>query len=664
MQATFSITVIGGQSIQISPAQLSISNGQTSQLSATVTYSDNTTKDVTSSATWTSSSSSIATVSSQGLFTAVSSGNVSISAAYAGATATANYSVVNLQTISISPVGYILLPGASVQLAATGNYSDGSTSDLTGKVNWSSSETSVATISSTGDVTASMPGSYSITASYDGVQGNQAFTVAGATAFQISAANAVLFPGAQQQLQAIVTYPDGSMIDITSQATWSSSATDVATVTASGLLSINKAGTVTITATAPQAISGQSPLTATLAPTINATAWASKALFAYLPGQDGIHVYQIDSTSGQPSPVGVILNPGGEGLAIDPSGQFAYQRFFSEFLYVEDTATLVAAEHAVYAYQINQQTGLLSPLSSNSMYLAKNTTGDVSKALRIDADEPIIATDKFVFVGNPCRFNPDFGGPCPFDPHTPEGVDGSISVLARDAVSGATSPTSSSPVYFNVGSFQVDPKDRFVLAKDANPFEFIQPMYYYTLDSSTGNLTQLQNGSYPTNSFGTSLPVAVDSQGRYFEALSNNGPVGVYTQPNGQAPNILGSQGAALALDQQGAYDYLSGVLAASGTIETRSIDPTAGPTVVSTVPSQVNSITSMAVDPADKFVFAAGVPSTQSGPNLDVYSVDPTSHSLQPVTGEPFTIQTGWGYDSHGDSLGNPQIYLVRLAN
>jgi uncharacterized protein YjdB len=54
----------------------------------------------------------------------------------------------------------------STQLTATGTFSDGSTFNLTGQVTWSSSNTSVATVNSSGLATAVGAGTVTITAQY------------------------------------------------------------------------------------------------------------------------------------------------------------------------------------------------------------------------------------------------------------------------------------------------------------------------------------------------------------------------------------------------------------------------------------------------------------------------------------------------------------------
>ena len=71
-------------SIAVTPASPSIAAGVTQQFSAMATYSNGTTADVTSSATWTSSTASVASISSGGMATAVAAGSSTITASLSG----------------------------------------------------------------------------------------------------------------------------------------------------------------------------------------------------------------------------------------------------------------------------------------------------------------------------------------------------------------------------------------------------------------------------------------------------------------------------------------------------------------------------------------------------------------------------------------------------
>jgi len=105
----------------------------------------------------------------------LSIGSHTIGAQYTGDTNFASSSgtltqVVNprLVSFSIAPLNYEVAPGGTVQLTATGQYSDGSSQNLSSVATWTSSNTAAATVNSSGLVSAVAFGNTSITASYGG----------------------------------------------------------------------------------------------------------------------------------------------------------------------------------------------------------------------------------------------------------------------------------------------------------------------------------------------------------------------------------------------------------------------------------------------------------------------------------------------------------------
>jgi Bacterial Ig-like domain (group 2) len=77
---TLTVTPATLASIAVTPAKPSIAIGKTEQFTATGTFSDGTTQNLTSIATWNSSSITVATINSTGLATAVGNGSTSIQA--------------------------------------------------------------------------------------------------------------------------------------------------------------------------------------------------------------------------------------------------------------------------------------------------------------------------------------------------------------------------------------------------------------------------------------------------------------------------------------------------------------------------------------------------------------------------------------------------------
>ena len=139
-------------SIAVTPANPSIQNGATQQFTATGTYSDNSTKNITSTVTWTSATTGVATINSSGLATSVSAGTSTIEAALGSVngstilTVTAGGAV--LTTLVVSPQNPVIADaGATQTFTATGHFSDGTTQNLTNSATWSSSNTAAATVS-------------------------------------------------------------------------------------------------------------------------------------------------------------------------------------------------------------------------------------------------------------------------------------------------------------------------------------------------------------------------------------------------------------------------------------------------------------------------------------------------------------------------------------
>src|SRR5204862_207712 len=116
------------------------------QLTATGTYTDHTTQNLTAAVTWSSSATGVATISnaagSQGLATTVATGSTSITAIdpgtnIAGST-TLTVTPAALVSLAVTPPTPPLPPDTSQQLVATGTYTDNTTQDLTAAVTWSS----------------------------------------------------------------------------------------------------------------------------------------------------------------------------------------------------------------------------------------------------------------------------------------------------------------------------------------------------------------------------------------------------------------------------------------------------------------------------------------------------------------------------------------------
>jgi len=254
-------------SIAVTAASPSIGAGSTDQFTATGTYSDGSTQNITGSVTWSVSNSAIATIASNGLATGTANGSATITATSGSISGTASLTVtIALVSISVSPAVPTIAIGTDQQFKATGTFTDGSTQDVTSTVNWVSAKTTIANVSNTvptkGLAQAVAAGSSVITASSGSISASATLTVSSGTltSIAVTPANSTVPIGLIQQLTATGTFSDGTTQDITNTVTWSTSPNTVASITVSGAATALKSGKATITATSG-GVSGNTQMT-------------------------------------------------------------------------------------------------------------------------------------------------------------------------------------------------------------------------------------------------------------------------------------------------------------------------------------------------------------------------------------------------------------------
>ena len=209
---------------------------------------------------WTSSAPEIATVNATGVVTGVSVGQATIAATGEGKTGTALITVfpTPIATIDIEPDGGTLPAGATRLFVATPR--DASGQPLTGRtLEWRSSNDAVATVSSSGLLTAISPGTVTITVSAPGggPGGTTPSASVSVTVLIEPVASAAVVP-------ATASVQVGQTVDLTVNLfnsagdplspagrgiTWSSSDASIATINSSGRVTGVAIGGVTITAT-------------------------------------------------------------------------------------------------------------------------------------------------------------------------------------------------------------------------------------------------------------------------------------------------------------------------------------------------------------------------------------------------------------------------------
>jgi uncharacterized protein YjdB len=237
---TATVNAVGGapQKLEVKPAVVSKGIGDAQQFTATAIYANNVTAVVTAQCAWSTSAASVASIDSTGKATGIAAGAATITATYQGVAGTASLTIsgATLQAISVTPIAPSVQKGSTRSMVATGQYSDGSTLDLTQLATWTSSAPNVADVSnnagSKGLLTAITQGSAQITAAYQGVTGTTTVTVNSATvvSIQIDPSTLKVPIGVSDWFTATAIMSDNSSIDVTWQAQWTSSAPSVADV--------------------------------------------------------------------------------------------------------------------------------------------------------------------------------------------------------------------------------------------------------------------------------------------------------------------------------------------------------------------------------------------------------------------------------------------------
>jgi len=148
------------------------------------------------------------------------------------------------QTITVNPL-------VKLQMSATGTFSDGSTQDLTGKVLWSSSDTSCATINTNGLVTPATSVAGLCTTNIGAADGTVNASASSVTVTQgtptsitLTVSNSSPPVGSQVTFTAQALFPGSGLQDITSSVSWNNSDTTNLTLS-------QGSGVGTISATAP-----------------------------------------------------------------------------------------------------------------------------------------------------------------------------------------------------------------------------------------------------------------------------------------------------------------------------------------------------------------------------------------------------------------------------
>lgn len=564
--------------------------GTTKQVTATGTYSDGTSRDITSSVTWSALNPSVATVNSSGLLTAVGQGtaNFTVSSGTISGGFTITVTPPVLRTIAITPNNSSIALGLTQQFSGLGVLTD-NTSQTLGSITWGTSAANIASISSSGSLTTKAAGSVTITATSGAISGTTSFTVTPAAIVSIAVApqNAIVAAGYTRQLTATATYTDGTTQDMAT-ASWSTSDSNLATVSASGLVTTRNEGDVTVTATSAS-ISGSAPLhiDPPVLVSLAVTPASATAMLGTLapPKYTATGTYSNQTTADVSSTATwSVSDP--NVVSVDASGT-ATPNWHG---YSEVTASLgLIASNPVKFVGLGYPRYLLS-LSDAGQSVNRATIDAAEGRVRWEGHFPMSA----LLGGFPCA-STDPKEEFLYVTSSKDASHGSIDIRLIDAAKGSLTKLPATPVALTAPAdcLQFEPSGNFAYA----------PSSY---NNTNNQLLIFQKGAMGSISQLSTIP--------------------------------LPSPPSAVAIDPLGKYLYIVATSVTSGTpayVYGYTIDSiTGGLTAIPGTPFQVSNLSgAFSFSPSGRFIYL----SNSGGESIDTYSVNRQTGVITPVT----TLQT-----------------------
>ncbi|HWY07096.1 MAG TPA: Ig-like domain-containing protein [Candidatus Acidoferrales bacterium] len=608
------------------------------QYAATALFSDGSTQDATSTATWSSSSTSVASISNTGLATGIGLGTTNIGATFKGISATSEPLLVDqLNSITVSPSPVTAPQGSSVQFTAIGNFTfaAGGTSDLdvSSQVTWASSNTAVATVDNTGNATAVAPGgpiNITATSCDGGTVGTAKLTVGApaATSLVVTPAMITISTGTTTLFTAMEMFSDGTTHPPANPVTWSSGTTTVATIDPNSGVALgvtaSTSGTSGITITATESTSG---LTGTATLKVQAAA----ARFAYVANSTGnsnagsISGYTVDVTGGtftplSGSPFSASLP---QQVMIHPSGDFMYYIDFSGALHVEDIDS-----------SLTSAGGSLS--DSGQMAVPASST----QSANVGVIDP---TGRFIYVISDVG-NSIFGFSIKQTVATDKAHNGALTGIPNMiGPAGYTDPTLNSPVA--------------IVTDRAGKYAYVvnnlgNSVSQYTIDPSSGALTLIGTSGKLTGA--SPFFATTDVNGHLYVANSGDQTVSAFTIGSGGVLAQIGSSNFPVATatstvfnvltDPTGKYLYVLDSPATTGHVFAYNLDSSGAITTqIGTAQATGQSPIGMAIDPTGALLaIDNNIGTTSVGSTISLYQVTLTGTSaggLTPAT--PPTVNT-----------------------
>jgi len=346
---------------------------------------------------------------------------------------------------------------------------------------------------------------------------------------------------------------------------------------------------------------------APIPPVVASCTPSSKTEFAYVlnDGDNTVSMYTVNSCTGDLTPTTPATvatganNFGSEGLAVDPSGKFAY---------VANLMSNASDLATVSMFSINSSTGVLTPTTpfmvptgffpqgigidplGRFVYTANSDdnsvsmfTIDVGTGVLTPTTPPAVSTLANVSTGNessPLAVTVDPSGRFAYAVNQD---DDTVSMFTIDSATGVLMPTTPATVFTGGSPFGItlDPTGKFAYVPNAysQPNNFVSE---YTVDSVTGVLTPTTQIAVSAGNSPTSVAVDPTSTFAYVVNRQDN-TVSMFTIdsstgnliPNTPATISTGAQPFRIVVDPSGKFAYVTNQNSASVSIYTLNANGT-----------------------------------------------------------------------------------------
>ena len=262
--------------IEIQPSKQTVAIDFSMPIKAIGHYTDGSKLDITDIAEWSASTPRILNLSNskEGRIQTLIEGDTLINASLNNISGLAQVFVTSatLQSIQISAAITTIPKALQQQLQAIGTFSDGTTKIISQQVTWQSNTSSLASVDNSltpGLLQTNSSGETTITASLNDITSEISISITDATIIKIIASvpKSKLDITTNTQATASAVFSDNSSIDITQWSNWTSSASNIASVSNNnltrGLINAHAAGELMISASFNNISSQELPITVT-----------------------------------------------------------------------------------------------------------------------------------------------------------------------------------------------------------------------------------------------------------------------------------------------------------------------------------------------------------------------------------------------------------------